>query len=127
MCSLSKIAPLIKQCLLKNRIAKDILQITEFGFAAWKFLSAIYKSSWNKLMANKDNKSFRQYMLLQFNKTLIRNTTTSKLSKGKQADILRIPSPISPRPSKSMLTKSKFFNKNQFSNSTSNFNNWSYI
>jgi len=34
----------IKQCPLEYRIAKDILQISEFGFVAWEFLSAIYES-----------------------------------------------------------------------------------
>ena len=52
----------IKQHLLVNRIVKDILQILEFSVVAWKFLSTIYKFSWNKLIANKDNKSFKQYI-----------------------------------------------------------------
>ena len=34
----------IKQCLLEYRMTKDILQISEFGFITWEFLSAIYKS-----------------------------------------------------------------------------------
>ena len=36
----------------------------------------------------------------------------SKLTKEKKADISRILSPISPRPSKSILAKYKFYNKN---------------
>jgi len=32
----------IWQCKLKDKIAKDILQIAEFGFVAWEFLSSIY-------------------------------------------------------------------------------------
>jgi len=64
---------------------------------------------------------------LQFNKVYTRNTTTNKPLKNKQTDILRIPLPISSRPSKSMLAKSKIFNKNQPSNSSSNFNNQSYV
>jgi len=39
-----RLAAFIKQCPLENRIAKNILQITEFMFAAWGFLSATYKS-----------------------------------------------------------------------------------
>ena len=39
-------------------MSKNILQIVKSGFVVWKFLSAIYKSSWNKLMAKK-NKTFR--------------------------------------------------------------------
>ena len=41
-------------------------------------------------MANKDNKSFRQYVLLQFNKILIRNTTTNKLLKCYNSMILEL-------------------------------------
>jgi len=73
----------IKQHPLENKMAKNILQIAEFGFAAWEFLSTIYKFGWNKLIANKDNRSFRQYVFLQFNKTPTKIITTSKLSKGK--------------------------------------------
>ena len=37
---------------------------------------------------------------------------TYNLAKKKQANILKIPSPIFPRPGKSILVKSKFFKKN---------------
>jgi len=54
-------------------------------------------------------------MFSQFNKVCINNIALSKLSsskstKGKKADISRIPSPIPPRPSKSILAKYKFYN-----------------
>jgi len=44
MCSLLRMAVFIKQCLLGNRTTKNIPQIAEFGLAAWKFITAIYKS-----------------------------------------------------------------------------------
>ena len=44
MCSLLRMVAFIKQCLLGNRIAKNILQISEFEFMAWEFLSTIYES-----------------------------------------------------------------------------------
>jgi len=34
----------IWQCKLEGKTAKDIPQIAEFEFAAWKFLSSIYES-----------------------------------------------------------------------------------
>jgi len=75
-------------------------------------------------MANKDNRSFRQYVLLQFNKTLTKNiTTTSKPSKGKQANISKVLLPIPPKPCKSMLAKLKFYKKNQSSNLATKSNN----
>jgi len=49
----------IKQRRLKDKTAENIPQISEFGYEAWKFLSAIYEAGWNKLTANKNNKSFR--------------------------------------------------------------------
>jgi len=110
----------IKQYPLENRIAKNTL---EFRFVAWEFLFAIYKSGWNRLTANNNNKTFRQYMSSQFNKTSTNNTTTNKLSKDKQANVSRIPL----RSNKSMLDKSKFFKKNQSSNLALNFNNQSYM
>ena len=56
-------------------------------------------------------------MLSQFNKVCTNNIVLSKLSfskstKEKKADISRIPSPIPPRPSKSILAKYKFYNIN---------------
>ena len=51
---------------------------------------------------------------------------SKKPSKGKQADISRIPPPIPPRPSKSVLSKSKFYKKIQASNLTPSSHNRSY-
>ena len=45
-------------------MAKNIPQIREFGFVAWKFLTVIYKSSWDKLTANDKEISFRQCVSL---------------------------------------------------------------
>ena len=72
----------------------------------------IYKAGWNKLMTNNNNKSFRQYISVQFNKTSLSNASSRNLPKEKQAYILRILQPISSRLSKSILEKSKFYKKN---------------
>ena len=56
---LLRIAVFIKQQKLKDKTVENISYIVEFGFAAWKFLSTIYKASWDKLAVNKNNKSFR--------------------------------------------------------------------
>ena len=50
---------LIRQEKLEDKIAEDISQVSEFDFAAWDFLSAIYEFSWDKLIANKNNKLLR--------------------------------------------------------------------
>ena len=57
----------IRQHRLEDKIVKDIPQIVEFEFAVWDFLLFIYELRWDKLIANKDNKSFKQYVTLQFN------------------------------------------------------------
>jgi len=55
---------------------------------------------------NKDNKSFKQYISAQFNRSI-----SNKISKDKQANISRISLSIPLRPSKSILAKLKFFKK----------------
>jgi len=107
ICLLLRMTVFIKQWSLDNRITKNILQIAKFGFVACEFLLAIYKSRWDKLIANNENKTFRQCVLSQFNKTSTKNTTTIKLLKGKQANVLKILLSIPSRPSKSVLANSK--------------------
>jgi len=82
ICSLFRMTAFIKQCTLKNRTAQDILQIVNFGYMAWKFISAIYESSWDKLIANKENMTLKQCIFTQFNKTPS-NKTSFNLDKGK--------------------------------------------
>jgi len=48
-------------------------------------------------------------------------------AKGKQANISRVPPLIPPRPSKSILAKSKFFKKDLVANSTSKSSKQSYV
>ena len=39
--------------------ANDIKDLEGVGKVAWRFISALYKSRWNNLIANKDSFSFR--------------------------------------------------------------------
>jgi len=43
-CLLLRMVAFIRQCKLEDKTAENILQISEFGYMAWDFLSAIYKS-----------------------------------------------------------------------------------
>ena len=52
-------ATFIKQQRLEDKTVEDIPQIAKFGFIVWEFLSVICEAGWDKLAANKDNKSFR--------------------------------------------------------------------
>lgn len=58
MCSLHRITVFIEQYPLENKTTADISPITDFGFVAWEFISFIYKSGQNKLIANNKNKYF---------------------------------------------------------------------
>jgi len=44
ICSLFRMISFIKQRRLEDKIAKDISQISKFGYIIWEFLSAIYKT-----------------------------------------------------------------------------------
>ena len=91
----------------------------KFSSIAWNFINTIYKSRWNNLTVNGKNKTFQQCIYFQFNKnrtTTLEITEDKKTDKSKQADIFRIPLPISSRPSKSILAKSKYYKKTQSSN-----------
>jgi len=97
---------------------------------AWDFLSSIYESGCDILMANKNNRSFRQCVVSQFNvkpiKTTNQNLNHNSLTKGKQASISKVSLPIPPRPSKSILAKSKYFKKNFTTNTDNKSTNYSY-
>ena len=66
--SLHRIATFVRERKLEDKIAEDIPQTMEFCYTAWDFLLSIYESYRDKLEANKDKKSFWQYISLQFNR-----------------------------------------------------------
>ena len=114
-CSLHRISAFIRQRKLEDTSAEYIPQIAEFGFVAWVFLSSIYESGWDKLETNKDKKSFSQCVFLQFNRKLSTSFSQKKedKGKGKPANISKVPLPIHPKPSKSVLAKFKFYKGDQ--------------
>ena len=87
----------IKQRKLEDKTEKNIPQITEFDLVAWKFLTAIYELDWDKFPANWNKTTFRQCILVQFNKTMSKFPKISGLKpkeKEKEANISRISPPI---------------------------------
>lgn len=94
---LYKIATFIRQKKLENKTTKDISQTEKFGFIIWDFILSIYKSNQNRLIACKNNSSFRQCMSSQF-KTKASSVKSNKknnlINSGKQANISRVSSPI---------------------------------
>ena len=111
ICFLFRIISFIKQRRLEDKIAKDISQISKFGYIVWEFLSAIYKAEQDKLTADKNN------ILVQFNRSPLSNIPSKKQTKRKQANISRTSPFILLRPNKSILKKSKFFKIDQDSKS----------
>lgn len=107
-CSLQRIAKFIKQRPIGNKSEKDIPQINQFGHTTWELISAIYKSGWDKIMANANSNSSRQCISLQFNRN---KNTINKIINGKSVTISRIPPPVPPRPNAKVLKKSKYHNK----------------
>jgi len=57
-CSLQRIATFIKQRPLGDKDSLDIPQISDFGFAAWDLISAIYNPGWDKLLADNNSRTF---------------------------------------------------------------------
>ena len=112
ICSLFRMVAFIRQQKLVNKKVEGIFHISEFGFAAQDFLSSIYKSDWDKLIVNKDNRLFRQCIVSQFNTNVTKNTSNNKLFKldtGKQTNISKVSSLIPLRPNKSIQAKYKFY------------------
>jgi len=104
VCSLQCIAIFIKQRNITGKNINNISQLQEFEFSAWELLSAIYKSGWYKFSVNTNGLSFRTAVAKQFKKpaksSQCRNNTKKRVS--------RVPPPILPHPSTTVLAKSKF-------------------
>jgi len=104
-CSLQRIATFIKQRPLGDRDGQDFPQISDFGMAAWDLISAIYNFEWDKLVADDNLRTFRQCIASQFNKVNPTDLKTGNIPHP--ANISKIPPPIPPRPSVTVLAKSK--------------------
>ena len=71
------ITDFIKKQPLNNKKELDISCLEGFRQTAFSPVLAIYKSSWNTLIVNKDNKTFHQKIVEQF----IKNISSSRESK----------------------------------------------
>ena len=66
MCLLFRIRIFIKKCSLDDKLVKDFLELAEIGTVSWHLINTISKSGWNRLIVNKNNRSFQSCILLQF-------------------------------------------------------------
>ena len=96
----------------------------EFGEAVWCFISSIYKAGWNSLPVDKYNNSFRNTVVNKFTSKApkINLGLTLGKNKSKAAEIIKLSPSISVCPSKKVLEKSKFFNKDKNSITKANKN-----
>ena len=63
---------------IENNKANEVPDLNSIDKAAWKFISTIYNSEWDSLIADKTNNSFRQKFLLKFTPKLDLVKTSNK-------------------------------------------------
>jgi len=104
----------IKNKKIENNKANEVLDLNSIGEAAWKFISAIYNSGWDSFIADKNNNSFRQKVLLKFTSKLNPVNTSNKGEKkaDKPASFKKLSSPILAKLPKEVNEILKFFKKN---------------
>ena len=99
----------IKNKSIESNKVNNVLDLKGIGEAAWSFISAIYESGWDLLIANKDNQSFRHKFLSKF-APKIKNKPKNNKS-DKLASFIKLPSPILAKTPK-IKEILKFFKKN---------------
>ena len=95
---------------------EDILFLKGFGQVTFDFVSVVFKSSWDQLKTNTNNKTFQELIKDKFTTKVpppIKEKKTNFPSPAKLANFMKLPLPQLPfRLSKEVLTKSKFHRKN---------------
>lgn len=117
----------IKNKKVKQKKINNMPKLKEFGKAVQSFISFIYKSGWNSLYTDKENRMFRQKVASKFTLKISNSNFYSNSSKFKDkfAEIAKLSSLIPARLPKEVLKKSKFFKKekNQLQQSNQTINN----
>jgi len=80
---------------------------------AWNFISAIYESGWNSLVTDKENRTFRQWVVSKFIQKIQETRITTKSNKltNKSMSFVKLLSLILVKTSKEVVEISKFFKK----------------
>ena len=112
--SLSCITYYIKNKDINCTKANDIPDLKSIDELVWNFISAIYKSGWDTLVINKDNKTFKQQVASKFTSKIQKIKKSSKDKKliDKPVSFIKLPSSISVKSSNKVNKISKFFKKN---------------
>ena len=64
--SLCQMTKYIKNKNIEHNKANDISDLSGVGEVAWNFISAIYEPDWNSFVTNKENRTFRQWIVFKF-------------------------------------------------------------
>ena len=112
--SLSCITYYIKNKDINCTKANDIPDLKSIDEIVWNFISAIYKSGWDTLVINKDNKTFKQQVASKFTSKIQKIKKSSKDKKliDKPVSFIKLPSSISVKSSNKVNKISKYFKKN---------------
>ena len=85
----------IKNKSIESNKVNNVPDLKSIEEATWSFISAIYESGWDLLIANKDNQSFRHKFLSKFAPKIQEIKNKPKNNKSdKLASFIKLPSPI---------------------------------
>ena len=107
---LCRMAKYIENKKIDVKKSNEVSELRGIGEATWKFLSAIYNSGWDSLIANKDNNPFRQKVAFKFTPkvNLIKTNKKGEKNTDKPASIERLSPPIPAKLPKEIKEISKF-------------------
>ena len=104
---------------IKSNKANDIKDLEGLGKAAWRFITVLCTSHWNSLMVNSTNRSFRNNIKLKFSSQIVKETTKPKETNVVNFSYVSFLSPPIPAKSAKEVNEiSKYFKKQQLSNSS---------
>ena len=102
--------------------SNELKNFKDIGEAIWSFISLVYQSKWDSLIADKNNKSLRQKISDKLTPRIIPPTNCNNkfVDKPTPASINKIPPPIPAKLRKEVNRISKYFKNNKPTNSSNN-------
>ena len=102
----------IKNKSIESNKVNNVPDLKSIEEATWSFISAIYESGWDLLIANKDNQSFRHKFLSKFAPKIQEIKNKPKNNKSdKLASFIKLSPPILAKTPKEIKEILKFFKK----------------
>ena len=102
--------------------SNELKNFKDIGEAIWSFISLVYQSKWDSLIADKNNKSLRQKISDKLTPRIIPPTNRNNkfVDKPTPASINKISPPIPAKLRKEVNQISKYFKNNKPANSSNN-------